>query len=297
MSLTGGIEAFKEVISEKFFPLYLFFFIKENSSYKIKMKTGDEMLIKGISIQEVFNFLQSDNNRKNYVFKIIDEDIGLISYNKCEDYNAFSRFLDSTFYQISSKNLDKLIIDLRYNSGGNSSLNDQLLSYITKKKYRQSSGRYWKVSKEVKQKIKNDSLWQDFLDQDFLELYKNSKDQSSINAIDYTLTKNDKPLHFFNGKHCFIIGPYTFSSANYLADAIKAFSLSTLVGKSTGEFTNDFGEQVEFQLSRSKSYFFLPTTYDIGANKIETIMTPVIPDIYVDKDELEAAIKFLNKKR
>ena len=297
MSLTGGIEAFKEVISEKFFPLYLFFFIKENNSYKIKMKTGDEKLIKGISIQEVINFLQSDINRKNYVFKIIDEDIGLISYNKCEDYNAFSRFLDSTFYQISSKNLDKLIIDLRYNSGGNSSLNDQLLSYITKKKYRQSSGRYWKVSKEVKQKIKNDSLWQDFLDQDFLELYKNSKDQSSINAIDYTLTKNDKPLHFFNGKHCFIIGPYTFSSANYLADAIKTFSLSTLVGKSTGEFTNDFGEQVEFQLSRSKSYFFLPTTYDIGANKIETIMTPVIPDIYVDKDELEAAIKFLNKKK
>lgn len=111
------------------------------------------------------------------------------------------------------------------------------------------------------------------------------------------MTKNDKPLHFFNGKHCFIIGPYTFSSANYLADAIKTFSLSTLVGKSTGEFTNDFGEQVEFQLSRSKSYFFLPTTYDIGANKIETIMTPVIPDIYVDKDELEAAIKFLNKKK
>ena len=297
MSLTGGIDTFKEVVSEKLFSLYLFFFLQENSSYKIKMRSGEEKLIKGINLQEVINFIQSDIDRKNYTFEIIEEDIGLISYNKCEDYNAFSKFLDSTFYQMSSNGIEKLIIDLRFNSGGNSSLNDQLLSYITTKKYRQSSGRFWKVSKEVYQKIKYDSLWNDFLDEAFLESYMNSEDQSIINAIDYSLTKNDKPTHFFNGTHCFLIGPYTFSSANYLADAIKNFSLSTLIGKSTGEFTNDFGEQVEFQLPRSKSYFFVPTTYDIGANKIETSMTPVIPDIYIDEDALETAIKFLNKKR
>ena len=186
-----------------------------------------------------------------------------------QDYKDFKRFLDSTFQYIATQKIDKLIIDLRANSGGNSSLNDILLSYLTKKKYRQSSGRYWKVSPEVKRKIKNDSLWNTFLEEAFLSKYLASNNGEMINKLDYSFTKNKRPLHFYKGKHCFLIGAYTFSSANYLADAIKTFSLSTLIGKSTGELTNDYGEQVEFQLSNSKSYFFVPTTYDIGANKNE----------------------------
>jgi len=297
MSLTGGITPFREVVSEKLFPFYLFFFLKESVGYKIKIDKGEEKYIPGISVQEVFKFIQSEISRKNYTFEVIEGDVGLMSYNKCEDYDAFSIFLDSTFQQISSNGINKLIIDLRFNSGGNSSLNDKLLSYLTRKKYRQSSGRYWKVSKEVKHKIKIDSLWSDFLDQPFLSKYLASNNNEALNEIDYSRTKNSKPAHYFRGKHCFLIGPFTFSSANYLADAIKTFSLSTLIGASTGELTNDFGEQVEFQLSNSKSYFFVPTTYDIGANKNESIMTPVAPDIYSEEKTLDSAIKYLTKKR
>lgn len=104
-------------------------------------------------------------------------------------------------------------------------------------------------------------------------------------------------LNYFKGKHCFLIGPYTFSSANFLADAIKTFSLSTLIGESTGELTNDFGEQVEFQLTNSKSYFFVPTTYDIGASKNDSIMTPVMPDIVSEDNSLETAIIYLTEKK
>ena len=297
MSLTGGINTFKEEVSEKLFPLYLFFFIQEENNYKIKLKSGEEKLIKGTNVQEVIEFIQSTINKENYTFEVVDNSVGLISYNKCEDNERFGKFLDSTFKYISSHNIKKLIIDLRYNSGGNSSLNDQLLSYLTRKRYRQSSGRYWKVSKEIQYKIKTDSLWYGFLNLDFLDRYLKAEDQSIIDAIDYSMIKNDKPLHFFRGKHCFLIGPYTYSSANYLADAIKTFSLSTLIGQPTGEFTNDFGEQVEFKLPRSNSFFFVPTAYDIGANKKETIMNPVIPDIYISENALETAINFLNNKR
>ena len=100
----------------------------------------------------------------------------------------------------------------------------------------------------------------------------------------------------FKGKHCFLIGPYTFSSANYLADAIKTFKLSTLIGSATGELTNDFGEQVEFQLPYSKSYFFVPTTYDIGADKNEKTMSSVVPDINSNDDALLDAIEYLKNK-
>lgn len=297
MGLTGGLASFKEAVSEKLFPLYLFFFVIENDVFTIRMDTGEERYITGINVQELFEFIQSEIKAKNYTFEIIEENIGLLSYNKCEDYDAFSKFLDSTFQEISFHGINKLIIDLRYNSGGNSSLNDRLLSYLTQKKYRQSSGRYWKVSKEVKNKIENDSLWVDLFDSSFLSEYLESGNQGKLNKIDSSLTENPIPLNYFKGKHCFLIGPFTFSSANFLADAIKTFSLSTLIGESTGELTNDFGEQVEFQLTNSKSYFFVPTTYDIGASKNDSIMTPVMPDIVSEDNSLETAIIYLTEKK
>ena len=296
MKLTGGIESFKKVVVEKFFPLYLFFIQEQQKGFKIQLSAGKELLLSGINVNELFDFLQADMNKPNYTFEIIENDIGLISYNSCQDYEAFSQFLDTTFQYLESKSIAKLIIDLRSNSGGDSSLNDKLLSYLTTDKYRQSSGRYWKVSKEVQNKIKNDSLWNGFLDESFLSQYLNSENQSVIDAIDQSLTKNPKSTYFFKGGHCFLIGPYTFSSANFLADAIKTFKLSTLIGSATGELTNDFGEQVEFQLANSKSYFFVPATYDIGADKNEENLSSVIPDIFSEGDAMKDAIDFLNNK-
>lgn len=296
MKLTGGIKSFKKAVIEKFFPLYLFFILEQHSGFKITLSSGKELNLAGIDVNKLFEFIQADLSKPNYTFEVIENDIGLISYNSCEDYEAFSQFLDTTFQNLDSKSIDKLIIDLRSNSGGDSSLNDKLLSYLTIDKYRQSSGRYWKVSKEVQDKIKNDSLWSGFLDESFLSEYLNSEDQSIINAIDHSLTKNPKSTYFFNGKHCFLIGPYTFSSANYLADAVKTFKLSTLIGTATGELTNDFGEQVEFQLPNSKSYFFVPATYDIGADKNEENMSAVIPDILSEDDVINTAVNFLRNK-
>jgi len=296
MKLTGGIESFKKTVTEKFFPLFLFFILEDQKDFVIQLSSGKEIDISGINVNELFEFLQADMNKPNYTFEVIENDIGLISYNSCQDYEAFSQFLDTTFLNLKSKSIDKLIIDLRSNSGGDSSLNDKLLSYLTTDKYRQSSGRYWKVSKEVQSKIKNDSLWSGFLDESFLSQYTSSEDQSIIDAIDHSLTKNPKSRSFFKGVHCFLIGPYTFSSANYLADAIKTFKLSTLIGAATGELTNDFGEQVEFQLPNSKSYFFVPATFDIGADKNEENMSSVIPDIISEDDAMTTAIDFLKKK-
>lgn len=266
--------------------------------YNIELNSGKKIAIEGISFSKAFQFITQDISKPNYTFEIIEDNIALISYNSCTDYQKFSSFLDSTFKYIKSNSIKKTIIDLRYNSGGNSSLNDRLLSYLTRKKYRQSSGRYWKVSQEIKDKITKDSLWSNFLDKVFLKKYLNSKNQSVINDINFVLIKNKKPLFYYKGKHCFLIGPYTFSSANFLADAIKTYKLSKLIGTSTGELTNDFGELVEFQLPNSKFYFFVPTTYDIGAIGNKKIKTPVTPHIHSIDNKIKEAIKYLesNKK-
>ncbi len=113
--------------------------------------------------------------------------------------------------------------------------------------------------------------------------------------IDLTLVIPVKQRNFFMGKTCFLIGPNTFSSANFLADAIKTYKLSTLIGLATGEYTNDFGEQLKFTLPNTNSYIFVSSTYDIGANGNSSIFEPVYPDFMVQYDALTFAINWIKK--
>ena len=92
-----------------------------------------------------------------------------------------------------------------------------------------------------------------------------------------------------------LIGPSTFSSANFLADAVKTYNITTLIGTPTGEYTNDFGEQLNFNLDNSESPVFISSTFDIGANGNDAILEPVYPDIEVKTDALEYALIWIKK--
>jgi len=53
--------------------------------------------------------------------------------------------------------------------------------------------------------------------------------------------------HFFGGETYVLIGPKTYSSANMFTNAISTYKLGTLIGRPTGERTNDFGEPSSLQ--------------------------------------------------
>jgi C-terminal processing protease CtpA/Prc len=296
MSYLGGIESYKNISCEQRFPLYLFFTEKVSAPYSIEQTDIDkEVETPGMEIIEFTSFITQNESKENYTFKIVEDSIGLISYNSCTGENAFKRFLKKTFKVLKKENVSKLIIDIRENGGGNSSLNDRLLSYITKKAYRQSSGRYWKVSKEAKLTYKKNG-YEKMFGKEFMKEYVESENGSIIESLEEGLTQPESPKNYFEGKTCFLVGAKTFSSANFLADAVKIYELSTLIGLATGEYTNDFGEQLDFTLPNSGHYIYVSSTYDIGANGNSNLFEPVYPDIEVKEDILKFAIDWIKKE-
>ena len=291
LTYIGGLKSFKRVSLDKVFPLYLFFNDEIAAPYSLKLSDG-EIEMPGIGVSELNAFLSQDQQRENYIFEIVKDDIGLITYNSCTDYDAFNEFLEQTFKEIKDKNINKLIIDIRENSGGDSRLNDLLLSYITTTLYQQSSGRYWKVSSQAKRAYKN-ANYEDNFGEEFMTQYYQAKNQSIIESFEERLIQPLKPKNYFTGKTCVLIGPSTFSSANFLADAIKTYKLSTLIGSATGELTNDFGEVIDFTLPNSGNYIYVSSTYDIGANGNATLFEPVYPDIQTKKDALKDALDWI----
>lgn len=294
MKYFGGLEGFKMEATSTYLPIMLFFNQSISAPYSIEFTSGRKITSEGISLNEVSEMLQQNISTNSYEFEIINDDIGLIKYNQCINLKEFKKFLKTTFKELKTLKIEKLVVDIRQNSGGNSDLNDELLSYLTTESYRQLSKRFWKVS-DASQKAYNSKLHKKVFGKRFIKDYMKKSTDTIFASKEFDLIHPKKKKLFFKGKHCFLIGPGTFSSANFLADAIKTYSLSTLIGTPTGEATNDFGEQISFQLPNSNCYIFVSSTFDIGANGNHSVIEPVKPDILVEQEVLKKTIEWLNQ--
>lgn len=289
----GGNGNFKKQITESiFFPIYLH--LKGvHLPYQVQFTDGSSAVYKeGVGIKNLLN--NNGGNLPDYSFTILEGNIGYIAYNSCNDEDSFAKFLATTFEEIKVKKVNQLIIDIQKNTGGNSGLNDLLLNYVTKTPYRQSSSRYWRVSDIFKEKI-TENQYKKMWGKSFVKQYVKAAPGSILKEDENGLITPKSPKNFFEGKMCMLIGPQTFSSANFLADAVATYKLMPLIGKPTGENTNDFGEQISLTLPNTKLILQVSIAYDIGAdgdpNRIETID----PTMYSEGDALKFAINWFNQ--
>ncbi len=279
-----------------FFPIYLHLkgilppYTIRYDNFHVRTYTESENYL----FSDLIERMQPDS--KNYSLSLIEkEEIALIAYNSCTDAPAFKQFLDSSFLLLNQKSIDKVIIDIRSNSGGDSQVNDVLLSYLTRKPYQQSSKRIWKVSPVSIDEFISRSIVDSTGQNDLTEYFINNDSTLVSFETNEDLTQLKLNSFFFDGKVVVLIGPQTFSSANMLADAIKTYQICPLIGQATGERVNDFGEQKMELLLNSEIPYTYTIAYDIGASGDIQNTNTVNPDILVSGDALQKAIEYLNK--
>ncbi|MBK6635400.1 MAG: hypothetical protein IPG38_14810 [Chitinophagaceae bacterium] len=106
---------------------------------------------------------------------------------------------------------------------------------------------------------------------------------------EYEVKKLTKPANNklrYNGKVAVLIGNATFSSANMLTNAIRDYQLATLIGESTAEPGNDFGEIFSFMLPETHIVATTAIKMFMRANGDINDFTGISPDIPV-KNTLE----------
>jgi C-terminal processing protease CtpA/Prc len=105
----------------------------------------------------------------------------------------------------------------------------------------------------------------------------------------------------FTGRVCFLIGPYTFSSANMLAATIKDYNLAPLIGETTGEAGNDYGELCTIKLPQTGWITFTSTTYWVRPNNNKIDYNAIIPDYLVKRTSsrgdnvLDYSLEFISR--
>jgi len=183
-----------------------------------------------------------------------------VLHNK--DLPSWCEFLNEMFQQVRRTEISNIVIDLRYNGGGNSTLGDLFLSHCTLPdslySYR-SAIRFSELSNltyswmrpQMRQLKKHDK---DLPFTDEIESVKKVSKQAIVvqakrMMVDDSTIKTDD---LFKGKLYLLIGSNTFSSATDFATICQDNHLATLYGTPTGGKPSCFGDVLSLTLPNTK---------------------------------------------
>lgn len=223
-----------------------------------------------------------------YTFRIInDKKIAIMNFDACMDVNGMQVFADSMFTKLQKQGIKDLIIDVRYNGGGNSNVGDVLLKYIAPRPFAQYGKTLVKVTPTTIALTGNRY-------NQYLPL---RGDGEECHIIPEDSASRHEPLpeaQRFHGNIYLLTSHTTFSSASSFAWAFKEAGCGTVIGEETGGMSVHYGDVISFRLPHSglavnvsHKRFWLP-----GAD--ENNIHGVIPDIVCPQDEaLETALQSL----
>jgi hypothetical protein len=214
------------------------------------------------------------------------------------DNTEFRHFIDSAFTVFREAGARDLIIDLRYNPGGDNSFSDYMIAYFASKPFPDSSKFSVKASKITKE------FWEKYDRPEHKELKE--KILSHENGTYFDMSKPKTQPHAdslkFSGNVYVIINRYSYSNAAAVAAIVQDSKFGKIIGEETAELVSSYGATHKFKLPNTHWSVTYPKAFFPRAN-VDTSQRGVIPDyeiednIFTDKDEvLEFTLKLIANK-
>ncbi|MBQ0084933.1 MAG: hypothetical protein KBS65_01680 [Prevotella sp.] len=250
---------------------------KEKKSITLKPVEANKLNSELVLSPKIMRLMSEHGSGEPYSFRIIDDKpVAVMNFDACQDVNGMKAFADSMFTELRKRDIKHLIIDMRYNGGGNSAVGDVLLSYIAPKPFAQ----YGKTLIKVKPTT--------------IALTGNRYEKPGTLLYPEDPDSRHEPLPIaqrFAGNVFLLTSHTTFSSASSFAWAFKEAGCGMIIGEETGGMSVHYGDVVSFKLPNSglvinvsHKRFWLP-----GAD--ENDIHGVLPDILCPQEHaLETAI-------
>lgn len=229
---------------------------------------------------------KNDNNSgEPYTFRIDEsEQVGIMDFRSFENQDKMKTFADSMFTTLRKRGIRDLIIDIRENGGGASTVGDILLQYFTPKPFIQMEKVLIRITPTTRR-----LMWYG--------------DMTA--GIYYHVTPEDKfhkPLSreegFYDGKVWLLTSNKTFSSAGSFAWAAQVFGASTLVGETTGGMNVAYGDVLGYNLPVSGITCGISYKRFWKHNADENDIHGAIPEYQVPKEEaMMKALQLIRESR
>lgn len=244
---------------------------KQNEGFSYKILPDKSVAY--LQMNTSLDYVAIKSEISNYVSALL-KPLALASLKKRHKNSLnFGKVLQELFTKIHQKDIKNLIIDLRYNTGGDERLGKQLIWYLTERKDIKGFRNYYQMSDYVQQQIKVDyknfaKLYEEKYNKPMPNGLLSIEDKLYDNPYFHDITQEtspfllDRTLPKFNGNVYILIGNYTFSAAQVLATTLKDNKLATLVGAPTGNQPTTQTGASTFKLPQTKttasiSYFYM----------------------------------------
>lgn len=184
----------------------------------------------------------------------------------------FEDFLNSCLEEIEKNNIKKVIVDLRWNTGGSFILGNQLLYALNVDKYEGFSS---DINVSELYKLQNGAI-----DNNLTPVVDNSADDASSPKLTVGV---EKIKRIFSGDVYFITSEWTFSSAVMLATIVKDNNLFKIVGEPISERPSHFGEVLFLKLPNTNIVCSLSSKLFHRPNKLKDNEETLYPDVTIYK--------------
>lgn len=300
--VSGQNTSYRESTINRNFLAYYYLVNEHKDSYmiEIKNKNGniEKITLPSVNLDDYKKLIpKSNSSNEYYSYKKINDNTICLTFNDFLDFDKFKVFIDGMFKEIQNESISNLIIDIRKNGGGNSTLGDLLIEHIYDGNFTQISKVDLKVSNQILDRHKSKFEQHGATNQEIEEaltpyLPKIGKITSTIGDTN----RNYLESPVFSGNIYVLTSSKTFSSASMFAATIKDYNIGQLIGEETGGLATHFGDLYEFKLPNSDLRAFVSHKYFIRPNGLDT-HRGVVPDYNIhdlgDKDALDIAIEII----
>lgn len=272
----------------------------DSGYYEVQYKSEGQILskkIKAVTVTQLMEIIQRKKNKPDESTSApvdISQDYSLVlhpeiktavlEFKYMDGPEKFQQFLKDSFVKIRDENIQNLIIDIRENGGGNSSLGDNLLSYISAipfSQYTKTLIKYSQLQKDVyEKKCEAENI------NCSTYIYIKTKNNGTQETIlpDHLISPNS-PQDQFNGKVYLLTSIRTFSSAMNFAQTFKYYKIGTIIGEETGGRIVSFGDYIPTELPHTKIPLSISTKKFYTAGATDKDIHGVIPDIKTPSDQ------------
>lgn len=198
------------------------------------------------------------------------------------DVSGFKAFIDDAFGKFQAAGVDRIIIDLRGNPGGDNLFSDPMIAWFADRPFRFFSEFKVKVSPESTRsnadRIANDAMAAGPVSRQYAEMYAHAKDGD---LVDFVMPMaQPRPGERFKGKAFLLIDRQSYSNSVSVAALVQDYHFATVIGEETSDVAAAFGAMEQFTLPATGIKVGYPKAHIIRASGDRTVRG-VVPDITI----------------
>lgn len=216
-----------------------------------------------------------------------------VIYPQYPQLARFDDFLDEMFTEIEAHGIMTLVVDLQYNSGGNSALGDVLLSWLKRHDEVQGYGVDVRMSELL------EAHYPYYGEFTFGGEPLEHGDVYDLYAIDQNMVSNDDEQggsahrlnrdseRIFNGNVVFIEGKASFSSSTLLLTTARDNGIGIIIGERSGGKPSHYGDILYCMLPNTATIATVSHKHFVRPNKELNDMEYIVPDVEIELNDPE----------